>query len=283
MKLLKENRIVLLLVIFQIVLIGFILKFGGTLTPIQMLMAAGIVILGIVIDIWVHISLVKIKEKDKLEQQMEIMRREQEFEQENLKNAKISMAHMEEKREVFYQALEKLYERCEEGGTTEEIRAAYDNTSQCLTNMKLVKYCDSPIINAVLTSKYEEAKAVDIDMKIAIDEITDYMRIERIDMCSVFCNLLDNAIEACQKVEAERYVHVRTQNKADYLTIVVENPSTGTLAKKDKGFLSTKANATEHGYGTKILSMIAEKYDGRFYLEEEAGKVKAVVLLKVAA
>lgn len=281
MKWLKENRIIMLLVVFQLVLIGFIMRFGGTLDLIQMAMVAVIILVGIMIDIWVYISFLKIREKDLMEQQMETMRKEQMYERDNLKLAQSSILHMKEKREEFYHALDELYQRCEAGRALEEIRSAYEDTSQCLTNMKIAKYCESPIINAVLHAKSDEAKLADIHMKVAIDELTDNMGVERIDMCSVFCNLLDNAIEACHKVDSHRFVHVRTQRKGEYLSIVVENASAEKPMKRGKGFRTTKNRTAEHGYGTKILSMIAEKYDGRFYLDEEAGSVKAVVLLKV--
>ena len=188
---------------------------------------------------------------------------------------------MEEKRKQFYLTLNELYDRCNEGKDVEGIQQAYDKMSLSLNNMRIDKYCESPIVNAVITSKYEEMKANDIEMKIAIDEIADDIGIERIDLCSVFCNLLDNAIEACQKLDENRFINIRAKKQTGYLTIAVENCYKGKIDKKLIGYKTSKENSNEHGYGTKILALIAERYKGRFYLEESGEMVKAVVLLKL--
>jgi len=105
--------------------------------------------------------------------------------------------------------------------------------------------------------------------------------IDRVDICSLISNLLDNAIEACRKVPDNREIHIHSNIRGGYLAVIVENSCVGNVKKSSSGFLSTKQNPKEHGYGTKIIQAIAEKYDGRFYLETELNFAKAVVLLKI--
>lgn len=281
MKRIKEYKIIILLVLFQIVLAGFVAIYAQGLTKVQILMAICILALGFGIDIWVYASLTKVREKEEMERQVQSMRTEQRYEQENIKRSYDYVAGMEEKRKEFYQMLDELYKRCDEGREPDEVRKAYDETSMSLANMRINKYCESPVVNTVITSKTEEMKANDIEVKIAIDELDDDMGIDRIDMCSVFCNLIDNAIEACKKIENGRFINIRVRKQGGYLNIAVENAFDGKLAKEGKKYKSSKANQHEHGYGTKILKMIDERYDGRFYLDALDGMVKAVVMLRI--
>lgn len=271
-----------MLVLFQVVLAGFVTYYISFLEGAQIFMAICMFLLGIVIDVWVFIALAKVKEQEKIEQQLRTMREEQYYEQENLKKAHNYIAGMEERRNDFYQTLQVLYNKCDEGRRVEEVKEAYADASLSLNNMRIDKYCESPIVNAVIASKYEEMKSNDIQMKIAIDELSDNMGIERMDLCSVFSNLLDNAIEACMKLSEGRYINIRAKKQTGYLSVAVENSFNGKLHKKNMGYKSSKKNEVEHGYGTKILGMIAERYEGKFYLEDNVGMVKAVILLKLS-
>ena len=281
MKKIKDYKIVILLVLFQIVLAGFIANYVGKFTREQMLMAICILAVGFGIDIWICVSLRKVREKEEMERQVRTMRAEQRYEQENIKNAYDYVAGMEKKREEFYLMLDELYKKCDEGRDVDEVHEVYNDTSMCLANMRINKYCESPIVNAVITSKTEEMKANGIKVKVSIDEFDDDMGIERIDACSVFCNLLDNAIDACKKLDSGRFINIRAKKQGGYLNVAVENAYDGKLIKEGKRYKTSKIQQHEHGYGTKILTMIAERYDGRFYLDELDGMVKAVVLMKV--
>jgi len=148
--------------------------------------------------------------------------------------------------------------------------------------MRMERYCESQIVNAILTSKLEEMKSKDISVKISIDSLTDNMGIEKIDLCSTFSNIIDNAMEACMKVDNDRFVHIRTKNTGVYFALIVENASNGKLYKKGKLFRTTKENKDNHGYGTKILSMIAERYNGKYELEMNGNVAKASIVFDLS-
>ena len=66
-------------------------------------------------------------------------------------------------------------------------------------------------------------------------------------------------------------------------TIKVENskPSAPT-AREGERLVSSKANPTQHGYGTQIIRRIAEKYDGEVQFADEGDRFSSVVLLQFA-
>ncbi len=86
-----------------------------------------------------------------------------------------------------------------------------------------------------------------------------------VDICSVFANALDNAIEACQKVDPEkRLICMIIKATPQFWLISIENPTAeavdpAKLFRKTGGY-TTKANAALHGIGTYNMKHTVESY-----------------------
>ena len=83
------------------------------------------------------------------------------------------------------------------------------------------------------------------------------------DLCTLLMNMLDNALEACERVEKleERFIRFKAEVKSDFLAIKCENRYTGTLKEDEHGRLqTTKLDAEAHGFGLSQMSAMAEKY-----------------------
>ncbi len=146
----------------------------------------------------------------------------------------------------------------ENTGKAKEILKSTDRILGQSTELNIVEYSSSPILNSLLSSKQKKAKKNAIDLKYQISRdisinISDY------DLISLCSNLLDNAIEACVKLpEGERFATFYLYEKKDYLCFDVMNTA------KEVSFRTTKKDAKEHGYGMEIIASIAEKYHGYF-------------------
>ena len=93
-------------------------------------------------------------------------------------------------------------------------------------------------------------------------------------LCSVFSNLMDNAIRGVEDLkEKEAQIHLTARMSGDYLFIKTTNP---TSAKT-----TNKPSAKGHGYGTGILKSIAELYQGSFQTNYENGMFTAFVTILV--
>ena len=113
-------------------------------------------------------------------------------------------------------------------------------------------YSSNAIINAVMQEKAKlcEEKQIKLDSTIRIGE-TD--GIKMVHMCSVFSNLLDNAIRATEAYKnGEKYIKVNAKKQGDYFVISVKNAS-------DK---PVKRVSERKGYGREILKDIATQYNG---------------------
>ena len=80
------------------------------------------------------------------------------------------------------------------------------------------------------------------------------------DLYTIFPNALDNAIEACRKVEGERVIEFRTTLTEDTVYVTVRNPYAGTLKLKNGVPQTDKADKQNHGYGLRNIRKAAAHY-----------------------
>jgi sensor histidine kinase regulating citrate/malate metabolism len=113
------------------------------------------------------------------------------------------------------------------------------------------------------------AKAV-VPKNIAVSEI---------DLCVVIGNLLDNAIEACLRIDdsAKRFIRVYMDLKRGSLYLSVTNTSGGGARKQDGRYLSAKGS--NHGFGLARVDKIVEKYAGYIKRRDEDGAFTSEILL----
>ena len=84
--------------------------------------------------------------------------------------------------------------------------------------------------------------------------------IEADDLYTIFPNALDNAIEACRKVEGERKITLRSKIIGDTVYVSIENPVAGKVTIR-RGIPQTdKADKTKHGFGFRSMKKAAAKY-----------------------
>ena len=101
------------------------------------------------------------------------------------------------------------------------------------------------------------------------------------DMCSLFGNLMENAVEAAEQVPEKdnRLININIRPVAGQVFFCVENSYAEEPVMRGGLPLSTKkSEAGYHGYGVKSVKMIAEKYGGNFTLGAKDGIFRVSIL-----
>lgn len=131
-----------------------------------------------------------------------------------------------------------------------------------------VYYTSNDTLNAIINVKVNYAKHKDIDVKTIITDDMSYM--DNIDTCVLLANIMDNAIEAEEKLSKKnRYMELEIYERKNYHCIQLKNRINGSVLKYNKDLLSTKLGDIEHGIGHKNVERIVKKYSGdvRYYEE----------------
>ena len=138
-----------------------------------------------------------------------------------------------------------------------------------------VRYTENPILNILLTDKETIMKDKGISMEIKIDNVSlDF--VEPIDVTTIFGNLLDNAIEAAEKAEGEKYVYIKIGSRRQMIIISIENSCDDVKWKND---IPISKKGKGRGIGLLNVRSSIDKYDGSLKLKQENKKFVAELFL----
>lgn len=131
--------------------------------------------------------------------------------------------------------------------------------------------CDNPVIGAFLYGRVQEAKAQGITIETHI-----ILPVSNTDLVIVFGNLMDNAVEACAKLENPK-IELNAHIEKGYLVITESNPA----VPEPEGRKQRRIPELERGVGMQILKSVAEKYQGSYMSETGNGNYSVSVFLKL--
>jgi len=113
-------------------------------------------------------------------------------------------------------------------------------------------------LDIIMKEKMRVAKEEEIDMNLQIN-FEDGKFFSPIDISSIFGNLLDNAIEACKKVErTDRFISVKVSTQKNCLNIIVKNSVEGEVNVNH----TSKEDKYMHGFGISNIKKVVEKFNG---------------------
>lgn len=142
----------------------------------------------------------------------------------------------------------------------EYIRELLENT----TVTKTLNYCGDSTVNAVLTVKESLMRQKKIRFQRRLD-IGRELPFEKADICALYANALDNAIEACEKLKADkREIILESRTGKGMLVLKVKNPclETDYLLKTDELPKTSKRDVKNHGFGLQSMKEIVKRYGG---------------------
>lgn len=125
------------------------------------------------------------------------------------------------------------------------------------------------MIDAILNSKLSIAEKDEIKITCKA-EVPEGIKVSDIDLCVILGNLLDNAIESCEKIDKEnRFLRIYIVVNKKQFYISVQNSAKAILDFNEKNYITNKRG--NHGLGMKRVQSLVDKYDGFLNLQNEPG------------
>lgn len=123
-------------------------------------------------------------------------------------------------------------------------------------------------LDTILSAKktFAESKGITFKMKV---QIPAQLLIEPVDLCVIFGNALDNAIEACERVkEGPRWIELSLVQQEAALLCKITNSAP---PQRQEGLVTSKVDGDNHGIGLESIRAILEKYDTLPLIEQSGG------------
>ena len=194
-------------------------------------------------------------------------------------NYKISAESVELVNQKYHDLKHQIAFLRSEAGS-EEKNACLDQMEQEIKSYEAQNKTGNKILDTILTTKSLQCQRQGISLTCVVDgKEVDF--ISPMDLSALFGNALDNAIESVKKIPDpdKRLIHLSVSRQKNFLRIRVENCYQGEIRFENGMPVTSKKDKAFHGFGTKSIARIAEKYNGSMTIHAENGWFELRILL----
>ena len=133
-----------------------------------------------------------------------------------------------------------------------------------------VLYIDThrTVVDVLLSEKVPAARDKGIDFQYQLDDLAAFPLPDDA-LVVALANLIDNAVEACEKIPAaaERHILLKMKMKDDIALLGIENTTAAPVPIRGGTVATTKADPLAHGWGLKNAAAMIERSGGMWFIE----------------
>lgn len=130
-------------------------------------------------------------------------------------------------------------------------------------------HTNNPIIDILLSNKLGIAKSYGIKVEISL-LLPQLCTIDDLDLCVIFANALDNAIDACRQINNVSFIYINGIQQGNFYMLEFENTC------------STDLKQVVMGTGLSNIKTVAEKYGGTICIEKKPTLFRLNILLNIS-
>lgn len=161
-------------------------------------------------------------------------------------------------------------------GNTQEALAFLGVAQTQLEEQKPVHWCRPPVLDAVFSTYFTQAKRKDIQVQAHI-ALADHLPVSEAELAIVFSNTLENAIHACMRLpEERREIRCKVISHPN-LMFEFSNPYTGVVQFDEDGLPIPSRQG--HGIGSHSIAMFCRKHGASYQYSAEGGTFTLRVIL----
>lgn len=133
------------------------------------------------------------------------------------------------------------------------------------------------VLDSILNTENKKAAALGIKYDVKLN-VSEDINISSIDLSRILYNAIDNAIEACEKIN-DKYILVSITSDEKMLKIIIENTSPY-VDINDNKIKTTKSDYIRHGYGIRSIKDALKNNDGLLSLSYKDGIFVCRIIMK---
>lgn len=225
----------------------------------NLIVLAFTVLLMIASSIMLLIVIGKIVKDDKLKLEYELINERINLGHKNYEN----MIQAQEKLRYVYHDLKNHMICMKSYDTKEEIISYINNLEFQINDFENLRNTGNKTLDIILNDKIHLCKKYNIEFKDSIN-ISKLNFIKENDICAIFANALDNAIEACINIndEIEKRIEVKATYINGFAVIKFINTKINDIKFTGDRIKTSKEDNKIHGIGLASIKYIVNKYDG---------------------
>lgn len=229
--------------------------------PAQLVMAGGFILLMVIVPIFIYSARITAYFVSRTQYQEGYMQTELEY----FRQYKQTQEETKQFRHDVKNNLLCLKEMLS-SGRTEDAHTYLENLVETTEALGEKYVTGDEIVDSILAAKGSVIEKSGIEFQ--LDGIlAGGLKWKPVDVCCVFANALDNAIEACKQLPAEdRSISMKIKTAPQFWFVHIENPvkedfDTALLFQRQGGYTS-KSDSSRHGIGTYSMKHTVETYGG---------------------
>lgn len=143
-----------------------------------------------------------------------------------------------------------------------------------------IPVCQNHVVDVISQYYAGIAEQSGISMQLSI-QIPNRIPISDPDLCILFGNLLENAVNACQAQSGtDRQISLRVETKDQQLIVIVRNTYSNPVIKQEEGYLSTKHEGP--GIGLASVQQVVKKHRGLIKIEHDGTYFTVSLMLSLS-
>lgn len=212
-------------------------------------------------------------------QYMEMIKKKNMFQEQYYKLVAGSVGDMRKFRHDYRYHMQYIRQQIVNGNSEEALKYIDElEVTGARTEKKTARFSGNHIIDSVICGMLPLCEENEVELKYC-GKVKDELRIADVDLCALFSNIFENAIEGCCNYAGKRYIRIMVAVFQEALIIEVSNPC-GRVGKKNGMLYATsKKDKRNHGYGMQNVNDIVERYCGEFVAEESNGIFNVRIVL----
>ena len=149
-------------------------------------------------------------------------------------------------------------------------------------NRELPNFCSNVVINSLVSDYARKCKELNIKFDVIISIPPDFT-VPNYEMCIVLGNLLENAVEACLKLEPladnNRQIKLVLKPRGEHLVLMIRNTFDGEVVLDEDKFVSTKMD-DNGGIGLDSVMAVVDRFGEMFHINYDNRFFSVFVLWK---
>ena len=189
----------------------------------------------------------------------ELMKEKEEYSKESMEIIKRSNEELREFKHDLKNYLLPLQEAMETMPQS-EMAKVWEKINQKIEDVQTLIQTGNSYVDSMINTKITLARSEKVDVKCTI--LSKMEGIDDLEFCSVFGNLMDNAIEAERKVTEKKEIIIFVEEKMGYLRLEIQNKIEKSVLNENSSLNTTKKDTSSHGIGHKSIKRTMQKVGG---------------------